>query len=45
MFTIQMASGFSGVHMGLVFANGVAQTDDAFLATRVQSKGYKVTAE
>lgn len=45
MFTIQMASGFSGVHMGLVFANGVAQTDDAFLATRLKSKGYKVTAE
>ncbi|MBQ5320330.1 MAG: hypothetical protein J6K17_14665 [Oscillospiraceae bacterium] len=45
MFTIQMASGFSGVHMGLVFANGKAQTNDAFLATRLKSKGYTVTAE
>ena len=45
MFTIQMASGFSGVHMGLVFANGTAQTNDAFLATRLKSKGYTVTAE
>ena len=45
MFTIQMDSGFSGVHMGLVFANGTAQTDDAFLATRLKSKGYTVTAE
>lgn len=45
MFTIQMASDFSGVHMGLIFANGKAQTDDAFLATRLKSKGYTVTAE
>lgn len=45
MFTIQMASGFSGVHMGLVFTNGTAQTNDAFLATRLKSKGYTVTAE
>ena len=45
MFKIQMASGFSGVHMGLVFANGIAHTNDSFLATRLQSKGYNVTAE
>lgn len=45
MFTIQMASGFSGVHMGLVFTNGTARTNDAFLATRLKSKGYTVTAE
>lgn len=45
MFRIQMASEFSGIHMGLVFAGGVAHSDDSFLATRLQSKGYNVTAE
>lgn len=41
-FTVSMASGFSGVHMGLVFTNGTAHTNDAFLATRLRSKGYAV---
>ena len=41
-FTVSMASGFSGVHMGLVFTNGTAHTDDAYLATRLRSKGYAV---
>ncbi|MGN1305313.1 MAG: hypothetical protein ACI4YB_09800 [Oscillospiraceae bacterium] len=41
-FTVSMASGFSGVHMGLVFTNGTARTNDAFLATRLRSKGYAV---
>ncbi|MGN0602726.1 MAG: hypothetical protein ACI4I2_02005 [Oscillospiraceae bacterium] len=41
-FTVSMASGFSGVHMGLVFTNGTAHTNDAFLATRLHSKGYAV---
>lgn len=44
-YIISLASGFSGEHMGLVFAGGEAHTDDAFLATRLQSKGYTVTAE
>lgn len=45
MFTVQMDSVFSGKHMGLTFTDGKAQTNDAFLATRLKSRGYKVTAE
>ena len=41
-FTVSMTSGFSGVHMGLVFTNGTTHTDDAYLATRLRSKGYAV---
>lgn len=44
-FTVSMISGFSGVHMGLVFTNGTAHTDDAFLATRLRSKGYEVAPD
>lgn len=44
-FTISIDSGFSGVHMGLIFSNGTTHTDDAFLATRLQSKGYAVESE
>lgn len=44
-YIISLASGFSGEHMGLVFAGGEARTDDAFLATRLQSKGYGVAAD
>ena len=36
---------FSGDHMGLTFTHGEAHTDDHFLATRLQSKGYKVTPD
>lgn len=45
MYKIHLASGFSGVHMGLTFINGEAQTNDAYLATRLRSRGYTVTAE
>lgn len=41
-FTISMVSPFTGEHMGLIFANGTAHTHDAFLATRLRSKGYAV---
>jgi len=36
---------FSGEHMGLVFTLGEAQTEDAFLASRLRSKGYTVAAD
>lgn len=38
-------SAFTGDHMGLTFAHGKAHTDDYFLASRLQSKGYTVTAD
>lgn len=38
-------SQFTGEHMGLVFTHGEARTDDAFLASRLRSKGYTVTAD
>ena len=31
--------------MGLVFTQGTAHTEDAFLASRLQSKGYRVAAD
>ena len=31
--------------MGLTFTHGKAHTDDYFLASRLQSKGYTVTAD
>lgn len=43
--TISLDNGFSGEHMGLVFAKGEAHTDAAFLASRLRSKGYTVTAD
>lgn len=45
VYTISLDNGFSGEHMGLVFANGEAHTDDAFLASRLRSKGYSVTSK
>lgn len=45
VFRISLDNGFSGKHIGLVFAHGEARTEDAFLATRLQSKGYHVAAE
>ena len=42
---ISLDNGFSGEHMGLVFVNGEAHTEDAFLASRLRGKGYHVTAE
>ena len=38
-------SAFTGDHMGLTFTHGKAHTDDYFLASRLQSKGYTVTAD
>lgn len=45
LYGISLDNGFSGEHFGLVFANGKAHTEDIFLASRLQSKGYNVTAE
>ncbi len=36
---------FSGEHMGLIFMQGEARTGDAFLASRLRSKGYTVAAD
>lgn len=36
---------FTGDHMGLTFTHGEAHTDDHFLASRLRSKGYTVTAD
>lgn len=44
-FKIILDRNFSGEHMGLVFTQGTAHTEDAFLAARLQSKGYKVTPD
>ena len=44
-FKITLDRRFSGEHMGLVFTQGTAHTEDAFLASRLQSKGYKVTSD
>lgn len=45
LYKISLDNGFSGEHMGLVFVNGEAHTEDAFLASRLRGKGYTVTAE
>lgn len=45
LYGISLDNGFSGEHFGLVFANEKAHTEDIFLAFRLQSKGYNVTAE
>ena len=42
---ISLDNGFSGEHMGLVFVDGEAHTEDAFLASRLRGKGYTVTTE
>lgn len=44
-FKITLENGFSGEHMGLVFTQGTAHTSDAFLASRLKSKGYRVTSD
>lgn len=44
-FKITLDRNFSGEHMGLVFTQGTAHTEDAFLATRLQGKGYKVAPD
>ena len=43
MFTVQMASGFSGVHLGLVFSNGTAQTPGASAGTFVADTTTETT--
>ena len=45
VYKIKLDTDFTGRRMGLVFIDGVAETNDAFLATRLKSKGYTVTAE
>lgn len=44
-FKITLDGNFIGEHMGLVFTHGTAHTEDAFLASRLRSKGYTVTAD
>lgn len=44
-FKITLDGNFTGEHMGLVFTHGEARTEDAFLASRLRSKGYTVTAD
>lgn len=44
-FKITLDGNFTGEHMGLVFMQGTAHTEDAFLASRLQSKGYMVAAD
>lgn len=43
MYTIKAKVEFSGVAWGLHFINGVAETDNEFLANKLQRKGYEVT--
>lgn len=45
VYTVSLESGFSGEHMGLVFTRGTAHTSDAFLASRLKSKGYGVASD
>lgn len=44
-FKVTLAGDFTGNHMGLVFTRGEAHTEDAFLASRLKSKGYTVAAD
>ena len=44
-FKITLDGNFTGEHMGLVFMQGTAHTEDAFLASRLQSKGYTVAED
>lgn len=45
LYEISLDNGFSGEHIGLVFTNGTAHTEDVFLASRLRGKGYHVIAE
>ncbi|MDF2907962.1 MAG: Uncharacterized protein K0R34_3283 [Herbinix sp.] len=42
MYIIKANVEFSGVAWGLHFINGVAETDNEFLANKLQRKGYEV---
>lgn len=44
-FKITLDRNFTGEHMGLVFMQGTAYTEDAFLATRLRSRGYTVATD
>ena len=43
MYKIKTKVEFSGIAWGLHFINGVAETDNKYLAYKLQSKGYEVT--
>lgn len=45
MYTIKAKVEFSGIAWGLHFINGVAKTDNKYLADKLQKKGYEVTKE
>ena len=40
--TIKSNPNYNGVDFGIPFANGVAETEDAWLITMFQEKGYNV---
>lgn len=42
-FTIRAPVAFTGSGWGLAFVEGVAQTDDEYLAHKLEGKGYEVT--
>lgn len=42
-FTIKAPVTFTGSGWGLAFVEGVAQTDDEYLARKLRGKGYEVT--
>ena len=44
-YTITTGNNFTGKAYGLTFVGGCAETEDDFLAARLRSKGYSVTAE
>ena len=43
MYKIKAKVEFSGDAWGLHFINGVAETDNKVLASKLQKKGYEVT--
>lgn len=45
MYKIKAKVEFSGAAWGLHFINGEAETDNKFLANKLQKKGYQVTVE
>lgn len=42
-YTVKAPVSFTGTGWGLAFVDGVAQTDDDYLADKLQGKGYTVT--
>lgn len=43
MYKIKAKVEFSGVAWGLHFINGIAETDNEYLAKKLEKKGYEVT--